>query len=81
MESVRVQTGRKFCGPARATEGILIDIHKTVGGNTQTRRASLCDASPKRAADVSKPSGAHDGADELHPAEHMPVGDPRPQNE
>jgi len=52
---------------------------KNDGGDTQTRRNSGFDASPRRAADVSTPSGAADGADEAYPAELMPVGDPRPQ--
>jgi hypothetical protein len=57
------------------------DIRKTIGGNTQTHWASPCDAPPRRGADVSKPSDAESDADEMYPAEFLPVGDPRPRSE
>ena len=55
----------------------MIDIRKTIGGNTQTHWASLCDAPPMRGPDVSKPSDAENDADEMYPIEFLPVGDPR----
>ena len=59
----------------------MTDTLKNAGANTPTRRSSVCDASPKGVVDVGKVSGAHDDAEEVYPAEFMPVGDPRPQNE
>ena len=57
----------------------MIDTLENAGGNTQTRRWSAWDASPKGAADVSKQSGTQDDAADAYRAEFMPVGDPRPQ--
>jgi hypothetical protein len=57
------------------------DIRKANGGNTQTHWANSCDGPPRRGADVSKPSDAETDADEVYPAEFLPVGDPRPGSE
>jgi hypothetical protein len=59
----------------------MIGIRKTIGGNTQTHWASLRDAPPRQGADVSKPGDAENDADEMYPAEFLPVGDPRPRSE
>ena len=59
----------------------MIEILKTIGGNTQTHWASLCDGFPKPAADIGKPGDAEIDEDEMYPAEFLPVGDPRPTSE
>jgi hypothetical protein len=59
----------------------MTDTRKTIDGDTETHWTSLCDGSPKPAADIGKPDDAENDADDMYPAEFLPVGDPRPNSE
>jgi hypothetical protein len=59
----------------------MTDLLKTIGGDIRTRRERLRGRFPKPAVDVGKPSDAENDADEVYPAEFLPVGDPRPGSE